>query len=290
MKRFKEFLLLTAGSVMIAAGVYFFKLPNHFSTGGVSGIATVLDGIVRLFVKGGIEWLTPGLIVLVLNVLLLVVGFIFVNKEFGIKTVYCTLVYSLLTYVFQFIVKLDAPVSDQPLLELVYAILLTSIGSALLFNADASSGGTDIIAMILKKYTSINVGMALLIADSLVAFSSFFVFDVTTGLFSVLGLFAKSFLVDNTIENINLCKYFTIITEKSDEICDYIMNELHRGVTKCDAEGAFSHRQKAVLLTVCHRFEGHRLKSKIKEIDPSAFIMITNSSEIFGRGFRNLPH
>ena len=170
----------------------------------------------------------------------------------------------------------------------MFAILLSAIGSAILFNHDASSGGTDIIAMIFKKYTAINVGTALLIADGIVAVSAFFVFGVKAGLFSILGLFAKSFLVDGIIESFNLCKYFTIITEKPDEICDYIMKEIHRGVTKHMAEGAFSHRNKTVILTVCRRYEARLLKAKIKEIDPSAFIMITNSSEIIGRGFRSV--
>lgn len=282
LKKLKDFLLLNLGSLVLAVGVYFFKIPNGFVTGGVSGIATLLAPVFN------ISWLTPGLLIIIFNVLLLLLGFIFVNKSFGFKTVYCTLVYSALTYLFEAIVPLKAPLTQEPLLELVLAIVLTAIGSAILFNINASSGGTDIIAMILKKYTAINVGTALIFADCIVAFSSFFVFDIPTGLFSILGLFAKSFLVDGLIENFNLCKYFTIITEKGDEIIDYIMKEMHRGVTIYHAEGGFSHHDKTVLLTVCKRSEAHQLKEKIKQIDSSAFIMITNSSEIIGRGFRSV--
>lgn len=282
LKKLKSFLFMNLGTLLLSVGVYFFKIPNGFATGGVSGIATVLAKVLPF------AFLTPAVLIIIFNVILLVVGFIFVNKQFGIKTVYCTLLYSAFTYIFELLVPLDKPLTEQPLLELVVAMMLTAVGSAILFNADASSGGTDIIAMIMKKYTALNVGMALLIADALVAFSSFFVFGITTGLFSVLGLFVKAFLIDGIIENLNMCKYFTIITEKPDEICNYIMQSMHRGVTKFDAEGAFSHRNKKVLLTVCRRHEAHLLKAKIKEIDPTAFIMITNSSEILGHGFRSL--
>lgn len=280
--KIKDYILITFGAMLIAIGVYFFKVPNGFATGGVSGIATVLDEIIK------VEWLTAGLLIIMLNLALLLVGFIFVNKQFGLKTVYCTIAYSALTYLLEWIYPLEnRTLTEEPLLELVFAIVITAVGAALLFNADASSGGTDIIAMILKKYTHINVGMALLVADSIVAISAFWVFGVEIGLFSLLGLFSKSFLVDGVIENLNLCKYFTIITEKPDDICEYIIKEMHHGVTLQNAEGGFSHHKKKVILAVCRRSEAHLLKRKIKNIDPTSFVMITNSSEIIGRGFRN---
>ena len=299
LKKIKSFLLMTLGCLILAVGVYFFKIPNGFVTGGVSGLATLLGKLISNV--EALNWLTTSLMIIILNGLLLVVGFIFVNKSFGFKTIYCTLAYSALTYLFEWLfpeenvlklfstTALPLPLTSQPLLELVFAILLTAIGSAILFNSDASSGGTDILAMILKKYTSLNVGTALLLADCVIAFSSFFVYkDVTVGLFSVLGLFSKSFFVDGIIENLNMCKYFTIITEKADEICAFVLQDMHRGVTRHEAEGAFSHMPKTVLLTVCNRHEAHVLKAKIKEVDPAAFIMVTNSSEILGRGFRSL--
>ncbi len=280
-KILKDYLLLTLGSLLMAIGVYFFKIPNGFAMGGVAGLATVLGKVIH--------FVTPSQLITIFNVLLLVIGFIFVNKQFGIKTIYCTLVYSGLTMVFEYLYPNELmPLTDQPFLELVIAIILTAVGAAIMFNNDASSGGTDIIAMILKKYSQLNVGMALLIADSLVAFSSFFVFDIKTGLFSVLGLLSKSFLVDGLIDNLNLCKYFTIVTEKSDEICDFIMNNMHRSATTITGEGAFSHHTKKIILVVCKRYEMRSLRAKIKEIDPSAFIMITNSSEILGKGFAKL--
>ena len=162
------------GLVLLAVGVYFFKIPNGFSTGGVTGIGTILAKLTPI---------SAGIWIWVLNVALLVLGFIFLGRGNGIKTVYCSMLYSALTYILEIVVPLTEPLSNQPLLELVYAMLLTSIGSAFIFNAEASSGGTDITALILKKYTSLDVGKALLAVDFVVAASSFIVFDIQTGLF-----------------------------------------------------------------------------------------------------------
>ena len=279
MKKAKNFVIMTMGCVLLAIGVYFFKIPNGFATGGVTGIGTVLAKITPI---------SAGTWIWGLNVLLLLLGFIFLGKGNGLKTVYCSMLYSALTYVFEIVVPLSEPLSNQPLLELVYAMLLTSIGSAFIFNADASSGGTDITALILKKYTSLDVGKALLTVDFVVAASSFLVFDIQTGLFSLLGLFAKAFIVDAVIDNLNTCKYFVVITDKREEISQFIIETLHHGVTVSFAVGEYTKQDKAMIHTVCKRVEAIKLRNKIKELDPKAFIIITTSSEIIGRGFRGV--
>lgn len=279
MKKLKSFAMMTLGCVLLALGVYFFKIPNGFATGGVTGIGTIL---------GKLTPITPGLWIWILNIGLLLLGFLFLGKANGIKTVYCSMLYSAITYVLEIVVPITKPLSNQPLLELVYAMLLTSIGSALIFHADASSGGTDITALILKKYTSIDVGKALLAVDFLVASSSFLVFDIQTGLFSLLGLFAKAFLVDAVIDNLNTCKYFIVITEKREEISQFIMETLHHGVTANLVVGEYTKQEKVMIHTVCKRIEAIKLRNKIKEIDPGAFVIITTSSEIIGRGFRGV--
>jgi uncharacterized membrane-anchored protein YitT (DUF2179 family) len=279
MKKFSGFIMMTLGCIFLAAGVYFFKIPNGFATGGVTGIATIL---------GKITPITPSIWILGLNILLLILGFIFFGKKTGLKTVYCSLAYSALTFVFESLVPLDKPVTAQPFMELAYAMLLTSIGSAIIFYCDASSGGTDIVALILKKYLKIDVGKALLGADCIVAIGAFFVFDIETGLFSLLGLFAKAFIVDAVIENLNSCKYFIVITSKHEEISKYIMEFLHHGVTVSKAVGEYTQEEKAMLHTVCRRIEAIRLREQIRKLDPEAFIIITTSSEIIGRGFRSV--
>ena len=280
MKKAKNFMIMTAGCVLLAMGVYFFKIPNGFATGGVTGIGTILAKITPGITAGAWIW--------ILNIAILILGFIFLGSKNGFKTVYCSMLYSAITYVLEIVIPVTEPLSNQPLLELIYAMLLTSIGSAMIFNANASSGGTDIVALILKKFTALDVGKALLAVDFIVAASSFVVFDVQTGLFSLLGLFAKAFLVDAVIESLNTCKYFVVITEKRDEIAEYIMKTLHHGVTVSAAVGEYTHTEKSMIHTVCKRIEAVRLRTRIKEIDPHAFIIITTSSEIIGRGFRSV--
>ncbi len=275
--KIREFVLMNLGILLLAIGVYFFKIPNGFSTGGVSGLGTIF---------GEITSISPALWIIIINVFLLIVGFIFIGKKTSAKTVYCSLMYSILTWVFEIIIPLSEPISNQPLLELIYAILLTSVGSALMFFCDASSGGTDITALILKKYTNMDVGKALLCTDFVIAASAFLVFDVQAGLFSILGLMAKAFVVDIVIDNLNTCKYFLVITEKEKEITDYIMKTLHHGVTVSYAHGAYTNADKFMIHTVCKRIEAIILRKKIKEVDPHAFVIITTSSEIIGRGFR----
>ena len=275
-----DFLWMNLGVLLLSVGVYFFKIPNGFSPGGVSGIGTILGKITPN--------VSPSVWIMIINILLLFVGFIVLGKGTGGKTVYCSMMFSLLTVLFERFVPLSHPISNQPFLELCYAMLLSALGSALMFDKGASSGGTDIVALILKKHTSMNVGKALLAVDSLIAVSSFFVFDIQTGLFSLLGLFAKAFLVDSIIESINSFKYFVVITEKGDEVSEYIIKTLHHGVTVNEAVGAFTHTQKYMIHTVCRRIEAIRLKKEIKKIDEHSFVIITTTSEIVGRGFRGV--
>lgn len=279
MKKFKSFLWMTFGSFLLAVGVYFFKIPNGFATGGVSGIGTLLAKVTPI---------SAGVYIWSLNIALLILGFLLLGKQNTVKTVYCSMLYSAITYLFELFMPLNAPLSDQPFLELIYAMLLTSIGSAMIFNNDGSAGGTDIIALILKKFTSLDVGKALLISDFVVAASSFFVFGIEAGLFSILGLFAKAFLVDAVIENLNTFKYFVVITDKREEISEFIIKTLHHGVTVSNVVGEYTKNEKNMIHTVCRRIEAIKLRNRIKEIDPHAFIIITTSSEIIGRGFRSV--
>ena len=280
MKNIKSFITMNVGCLFLAMGVYFFKIPNGFSTGGVSGIGTILGKLI--------PYVSPGLWIWILNITLLLVGIVFLGKSAIVKTVYCSMFYSALTFLFEIVFPLDAPLSDQPLLELIYAMLLTSIGSAMIFNSDASSGGTDIAELILKKYTNLDVGKALLAVDFVVAASSFVVFNIKIGLFSMLGLFAKAFIVDSVIESLNTCKYFVVITSKREEISEFIIKNLHHGVTVNNVVGEYTKEEKTMIHTVCKRMEAIKLRNTIKQMDPHAFIIITTSSEIIGRGFRSV--
>ncbi len=289
-KRFnlKSFLMINLGLLLLAVGIYFFKAPNGFATGGVSGIGIILGRSFPNFYIFGFQ-ITQSVYVLVINVALLIAGYIILGPECGIMTVYCSLMFSLENMIFDLLVPDEflANFTEFPLLSLIYAVLLTGIGSALIFRCNASSGGTDIVALILKKYTNLNVGTALLVTDLLIASSTFFLYDIQTGMFSLLGLFAKVFVIDDILDSMNMCKAFTIITTKPKEIDDFIMNELHHGATMYKAEGVYTGEDKHIIVTVCKRTEALKLRKRVKAIDPGAFMIITKTSEIMGKGFRD---
>lgn len=273
----KEYIIITIGTIIVAFGVYFFVFPNHFSMGGVAGLSILISKLLS------VSQATTNMII---NIIFLVLGFIVFGKKFGIKTAYASVLLSFTIYILEKYIPITTTLTDEPLLELFFAILLPSIGQAMLFNTSASTGGTDIMAMILKKFTSLEIGTALLLSDILITLSTFLVFDVKTGLFSILGLLSKSLLVNQSIESFNMVKYFTIVTAKDGEITKFINEVIRRGTTKIDAQGGYTDEKRKVILTVVNRSQAIVLRDGIKKIDPDAFIMITNTSQIIGKGFK----
>lgn len=282
-----RWILMTVGILMMAASVYFFQTPNDFTLGGVAGIALLLQYAVN------VPFLTQGVFIAIINVILIIIGLIVLGKQCTIRTIYCSLLYTAVIWGLEFLIGTGNqpihlekfPLTDQPFMELCYAILLFGIGGALVFNCGSTSGGTDIIAMILKKYSKLNVGVSLLIIDFIVVCISFYTFTVESALYSMLGLFAKSFLLDGVIESIGKTKYLTIITKNPEVISDYILNTIKHGYTVYDAEGGYSKEKKKVLVTVCKRGEALKIKTKVKQVDPESFVIITDANEILGKGF-----
>ena len=275
----RRYLLLTLGVLIIAVGTYFFKFPNNFSTGGVSGLSLILGRVLSSPV------LTPSVLTLIINALLLVLGFACFGREFAFSTVYCSMLYSVALTAFERVFPLSAPLTSQPFLELCFAVLLPAFGSAVLFHLDASSGGTDIIAMVVRKYTSLNIGAALMVADALIAGSALFIFGAEAGLFSVLGLLMKSFLVDSVTDTFRRRKCFQIITGNPGPIVDFIVTTLNRGATLEEVHGAYSRESKTMIITVLTRTQALALRRYVHTVDPHAFLVITSSTEIVGKGF-----
>lgn len=273
----KEYILITVAVVLMDIGIYVFKFPNNFSFGGVSGLAVVVTHFVPL---------TASQINLAINMLLLVFGFMFLGRNFGVKTAYVTVLSSVLLNIMEAAFPMQAPLTNETMLELFYAIALPALASAILFYENASGGGTDIVAMVLRKYSTMDISSALLAVDAIIVFVAYFVFDTRTGLFSICGLMAKTLLIDKAIERMKLSKYFTIICSKPEPICDYIMNDLKRSATVYKAEGAYTHKDRVVILTVMDPKQAVLLERRIQSVDPEAFLMVTKSSEIMGKGFR----
>lgn len=273
-----DFFILNAGTLLTAVGSYFFKFPNNFSTGGVTGISVVMTH----YFPG----LSNGTIVSVINIALLIVGLLLLGKGFGFKTFYVTVAFSAMLKILEVIWPMTQPLTDQPFMELLLGVFLPAWGSALLFNIGSSTGGTDIIAMIVKKYFKCHIGRALLIVDFFITLMTFVAFGPETGLFSMVGLFIRSFAVDLFLENMNTYKYFTIITDKPQEIYSYITDVLHRGATVYQAEGLYKHTEKTVIMTAQGKKQAQHLQDVIRQKDPHAFVLVTNTSEIIGKGFR----
>lgn len=279
MKKTREFLLINLGLMLTAAGIHFFKVPNNFANGGVSGLAIV----IRHF----LPQISVGPLMLVINIILLIIGFITIGFSFGYKTIYSSFALSGMVWIFDNVYPMSGPFTNDTMLELFFAIILPAVGSAIVFNQGASTGGTDIIAKILNKLTSLDIGKALLTGDFAITLLAGAVFGIRIGMYSLLGLIMKGFLIDTVIEGLNLRKQMVIISQKPEEVREYIIKNLHRGATIHVAMGAFTNEEKHVITTVVSRSQALAMRNYIHEIDKKAFITITNTSEIIGRGFHD---
>ncbi len=273
------FALLNLGLVLTAAGIVLFKAPNHFALGGTSGISIILST------------LNPGLPVSVVmwgvNAALVALGFIFLGRSTMGWTVFSSFALSAYVSLFEWLIPLASPLTGDTLLELIFAVMLPAVGSALVFNIGASTGGTDILAMILRRHTSLEIGKALLVVDAAIVGIAAVLYGPRTGLYCVLGLIAKALVVDQFIESINTSKVITIVIEDPGPIMDYLVRTLHRTATLREERGCFSGKMFSVLVTVLNRHEAALVRNYVNETQPSAFMTIVSSSEIIGKGFRS---
>ena len=277
----KSYLIISIGTFMMAAGVYFFEFPNGFSTGGVSGAAIILNRII--------DNLSPTKIATILNVMLIFVGLVVLGKNFAFKTVYTSALLILFLNLFEIFMPINSPFTQQKLLELFIDMILISLGAALIFNEGASSGGTDIIAFILKKFFKIKIGKALLIVDGVVILGAFLILGVEIGFFSLFALVIRALVVDSAIESLKGTKFFIIITNEQAKILEFITRDLDRGATLLNnCEGAYEKNEKKAIISVVEKKQAVVLKHKIKELDPNAFTIIGTSSDIIGNGFSSL--
>ena len=274
------FALLNLGLIATAAGIALFKTPNHFAFGGTSGLSIVLATLFPRFNVGAFMW--------VVNAVLVVLGFIFLGIRSMGWTIYSSFALSFYVSAFEWAVPLREPLTNDVFLELCYAVILSAVGAAIVFNIGASTGGTDIVAMILNKYTSMPVGRALMVSDLGIVLAGAYLYGPATGLYCILGMILKSTVADSAIEGINLRKVCTVVTSQPEPVRDFIVNELHRSATMEQARGAYTHEEKWVLVTVLTRGQAQKLRLFVHSLDEHAFITIVNSSEIVGKGFRSI--
>ena len=224
----------------------------------------------------------------IINGILVALGIIFLGvKTMGV-TIYSSFALSAFVSIFEHVYPMSGPFTNDTFLELCFAVALPAAGSAIVFNVGASTGGTDIAAMILSKYTSMEIGRALLISDLAIAAWAGSLYGVGTGLYCTLGTFAKAFMVDSVIESLNQRKVVTVVSSHPDEVKEFILQTLNRSATVYTAEGAYTGNKEQVFTTVLTRRQAVLLRNHLRRIDPYAFLTIVNSSEIVGKGFRAL--
>ena len=276
--KLKFFALLNAGLFLTALGIELFKTPNHFAFGGTSGLSIVLAAVFPNLPVSAFMW--------ILNMVLVVLGFVFLGVRSMGWTIYSSIALSFFVSLCELAFPLSAPLTSDVFLELCFAVILPAIGSAIVFNIGASTGGTDIVAMILSKYTSLEVGRALMLSDLGIVLAAAIVFGPQVGLYSILGMILKSTVVDSAIESLNLRKVCTVVTRNPEPARDFIVEVLKRSATEQNATGAYTREPAWVLMTVLTRHQAALLRDFLRKNDPHAFLTIVNSSEIIGKGFR----
>lgn len=267
----KEFLLITGGTVIAAAAIYFFMLPSHIAVGSGSALAMILSNYIPLPVSA---------LSLIINVILLILGFVLIGPEFGAKTIYTAILLPIILGIFEIFFPNFRSMTEEAFLDVICYILVVGIGMAILFSCNASSGGLDIVAKILNKYLKIDLGQAVSVSGMTVALLSALCYDKKTVVLSVLGTYFGGMVVDHFIFGLNLKRRVCIISPKVDEIADYILYDLHSGATLNDIIGAYDKKQKREIITIVDKHEYKRLMDYLNKVDPKAFITVYAVSEI----------
>ena len=276
----KEYFIITFGLILVAAGIHFFLVPHNLAAGGLTGLAMVINHYFPA--------LSIGVLMFIGNIFFFVIGFIFIGKGFGVKTIYSSLMLSVIIAIFEKVMPVTKPISEDILINLIFGILIGAIGMAIVFNENASTGGTDIPAKILNKYFNIEIGKGLLSIDFIVTGLAVSAFGATTGMYALLGVIVNGTVVDYVIDGLNITKRIEIISSDCESIRKYIIEDLERSATLYRAVGAYNLEERDVIVTVMGKKEFIKLKNHIKSIDPRAFIITHNVHEVLGEGFRDI--
>ena len=268
-----EYVYVIVGAAIIAIGFNVFLLPNQVASGGVSGISTILHGLFG--------W-NPGIVQYAFNIPLFIAGVLLLGKKFGIKSFIGTIT-------LPFIVLLTnswEPWTDNSLLGALFGGIVVGLGIGLVFKGNASTGGTDLLAQIITKFTGLSLGTSVLLIDGIIAISAAVVFDLEKGLYALIGLYVTTKTIDIIQLGFSQSKMVYIITLKQDEVRQAIYDEINRGVTKLQAIGGYTGEARPVLMVVVYQTEFTKLKQLIKSVDPSAFVIVSDAYEVLGEGFK----
>lgn len=270
-KMMKEFVILTFGAVLAAAAIYFFMLPSHVAVGSASALGMVISNFIPLPVS---------MITLIINIFLLIVGFLLIGPEFGIKTVYTAIMVPVSMGAFERIFPNFQSLTQDPLLDVMCYILVVGMAMAILFSCNASSGGLDIVAKIMNKYLHMELGRASGVAGIVVALSSALCYDTKIVVLSILGTYFGGMIVDHFIFGLNIKRRVCVISTKLDVITDFVLHELHSGATLNEITGAYDRTPKKEIITIVDKQEYRKLMDFVRKVDPKAFVTVYSVNEI----------
>lgn len=280
MKKLREYILITIGIILLALSIECFLAPNKIAAGGITGIAIIINNFFPN--------ISIGILMLIMNIILFIVAFIFIGSKFGAKTIYSSLSLSAIIWIMEKFYPGQFVITNNLFLASIFGTLISGIGMGIVFNQNASTGGTDILAKILNKFIHLDIGKALLSVDVIVSILAGATFGAEIGMYAILCVIMNGFVIDSVIEGLNVCKQVMVISSKTNEISKFIMEEIQRGCTILEGKGAFSGNSTHILYAVLGRKEFIKLKNYIKEVDKNAFITVSDAHEVLGNGFKNI--
>ena len=266
-----EFALITFGAAIVAAAVFFFMLPSNVSVGSGAALAMVLSNFIPLPVST---------ITLIMNVFLLIIGFLLVGPEFGFKTVYCSILMPIIMGIFEKLFPNFQSITQDPLLDVLCYILVVAIGLSILFPRNASSGGLDIVVKIMNKYLKMDLGKAMSVSGIAVALTSAFCYDAKIVVLSVLGTYFGGMLVDHFIFDNNIKRRVCVISPYLDTIVQYVLHDLHSGATINEIIGAYENKPKREMIAIVDKQEYRKLMDYVRLVDPKAFVTVYAVSDM----------
>jgi uncharacterized membrane-anchored protein YitT (DUF2179 family) len=267
----KEFVIITFGAILAATAIYFFMLPLNIAIGSGSAIAMMLSTFIPLPVS---------MLSLGLNVILLIIGFILIGSEFGIKTVYAAILVPLVIGLYEIIFPNFESLTNDPVVDVICYTIVVGMGMALLFSCNASSGGLDIVAKILNKYTHMDIGTSVSVSGVVVAAASFFFYDTKIAVISILGTYFGGMVVDKFIFGLNIKRRVCVISERLDDIVKFVLHDLHSGATINEIIGAYDMTRRREVIVIVNKQEYKRLMDFVKKLDPKAFVTVYAVNEI----------
>lgn len=277
--KLKEYLIITIGYTILAVGLAFFLIPSDLAAGGVTGLSMVINYYF--------PFLSIGFLLISINIVLFIIAFITLGPAFGAKSIYASLGLSAVIWVIQTVFPMTQPPTDDIFINLVFGMLVSATGMSLVLYQNASTGGTDIVAKILNKHYSIDIGKSLLIVDFLVTILATFAFGAKLGMYALLGVIMNGFIIDNIIAGLGTKINVNIVSTNPDKIREFITQNLVRGATIYKAEGAYTGELKIAVVAVMSKREFIRLKKHIAEVDPTAFVTANVVHTVLGEGFIN---